>query len=136
MEKIGIELGIRAPINTIKKAAIIAENSNNINYFLIPETHPKFIGVDAFEALKYLSEFVHKVRIGSGIINVFSRNKKEILNQSEKIFHINKNFILGLGTSTPYIVEKMYNKEFKKPLTRLVEYTSYLKNYYHPDLNL
>jgi len=131
MEKIGIELGIRAPINIIKKAAIIAENSNNVDYFLIPETHPKFIGVDAFEALNSLSEIVHKIRIGSGIINVFSRNKKEILNQSEKIFHsTNQNFILGLGTSTPYIVEKMYNMEFKKPLTRLVEYTTYLKNYY------
>jgi len=33
MEKIGLEIGIRAPLNTIKKAAIIAENSNKIDYF-------------------------------------------------------------------------------------------------------
>lgn len=131
MEKIGIELGIRAPLNTIKKAAIIAENSNNIDYFLVPETHPKFIGVDAFEALQNFSKVVQKVRIGTGIINVFSRSEKEILNRSEKIFHkTNGNFILGLGTSTPYIVEKMYNMEFKKPLTRLLNYTIYLKNHY------
>ncbi len=45
LEKIGIGLGIRAPLTTIKKAAIIAENSKNVDYFFIPETHPKFMGV-------------------------------------------------------------------------------------------
>ena len=105
MEKIGIELGIRTPLNTIKKAAKIAEDSNKIDYFLVPKTHPKFIGVDAFQTLENLSKDVHKIRIGTGIVNIFSRSENEILNKSEKIFRqTNGNFILGLGTSTPYIV--------------------------------
>jgi len=131
MEKIGIELGIRTPLNTIKKAAKIAEDSNKIDYFLVPETHPKFIGVDAFQTLEILSKDVHKIRIGTGIVNIFSRSENEILNKSEKIFRqTNGNFILGLGTSTPYIVEKMYKMKFKKPLTKLRDYTIYLKNHY------
>jgi len=131
MVKIGIELGIRTPFKTIKKAASIAQDSNNIDFFLVPETHPKFMGVDAFQTLENLSKDVHKIRIGTGIVNIFSRSEDEILNKSKKIFHqTHGNFILGLGTSTPYIVEKMYKTKFKKPLTKLRDYTIYLKNYY------
>lgn len=131
MVKIGIELGIRTPFKTIKKAASIAQDSNNIDFFLVPETHPKFMGVDAFETLENLSKDIHKIRIGTGIVNIFSRSEDEILNKSKKIFRqTNGNFILGLGTSTPYIVEKMYKTKFKKPLTKLRDYTIYLKNYY------
>jgi len=131
MEKIGLELGIRAPLNTIKKAAIIAENSNKIDYFFVPETHPKMTGVDVFEALQSLVGVTKKVRLGSGIVSVFSRSEKEILNQANEIFQkSNDNFVLGLGAGTPYIVEKMYKIKFEKPLTRLETYTKYLKNHY------
>lgn len=131
MEKFGIMLGYRAPLNTIKNAAIIAERSNKIDYFFVPETHPKFYGVDAFEAVQSLIGVTKKVRLGTAIVNVFSRSENEILNQSDKIFHqTNENFILGLGTGAPYIVENWYKIKFKKPLTRLLKYTNYLKSKY------
>jgi len=113
MEKLGIELGIRAKISTIKKAAIISENSEKVHSFFIPETQPKFIGVDAFETLQSLSRIVNKVRLGTGVVNVFARSENDLLNQADKIFHqTSGNFVLGLGTSTPYIIEKMYKMKF------------------------
>ena len=131
MEKIGIILGYRAPLNTIKNAAIIAEHSNKIDYFFVPETHPKFYGVDAFETVQSLSEVAKKVTLGTGIVNVFSRSGKNILNQGNEILHkTNENFVLGLGTGAPYIIENCFKIKFEKPLTRLLKYTNYLKSHY------
>lgn len=131
MTKIGIELGIRAPYETIRDAALISQRSKKVCYFFVPETHPKFIGVDAFGVIKKLSKEGLDIKLGTGVVNVFSRSKKEILSLAGSIYQdSNENFILGLGTSTPHIVENMYKMRFEKPLTRLVSYTNYLKNYY------
>ena len=131
MQKKGIELGIRAPLETIQKAAAISENSNKIDYFFVPETHPKFIGVDAFHAMESLIGIVHKVCLGTGIVNVFARSEQATFTLADKIYReTNENFLLGLGTSTPYIIEKMYKIKFQKPLTKLVNYTIFLKKHY------
>tara|TARA_B110001454_G_C12713218_1_gene431530 strand:+ start:1353 stop:2276 length:924 start_codon:yes stop_codon:yes gene_type:complete len=128
--KIGIELGIRAPLDAIKKAAKIADD-NYLEYFLVPETHPKVFGVNALESLEELSGKVNHVKLGTGIINIFSRTKEEILS-SANIIHTKTNgkFVLGIGTSAPIIIEKMWKMEFKKPISRLKEYTKFLKNNY------
>jgi len=131
MVKVGVELGIRAKLETIKKAAIIADKTEKIDYFFIPETHPKFIGVDAFETLQNIMGDMHKTCIGTGIVNVFARSEQDTLNKAKEIFHGTKeNFVLGLGTSIPNFVEKMYHIKFEKPLTRLMNYTKYIKSNY------
>jgi len=66
--KIGVELGIRAPIEAIKRAAQIADN-NSVEYFFVPETHPGFFGVNALDVLSNISEKVKHVKLGTGIIN-------------------------------------------------------------------
>ena len=77
--KLGIELGIRAPKKAIEKAAEIAEE-HLIDYFFVPETHPKFYGVDAFETLSKISENIKHVKLGTVIVNIFSRSKKRLPN--------------------------------------------------------
>jgi len=131
MKKIGIGLGIRSQLETIKKAAIISDKSNKIDYFFVPEIHPKYVGVDAFETLKNIMGDVQKIRLGTGIVNVFARSEQDTLKLAKEIFYGTKeNFVLGLGTSTPSIVENMYKTKFEKPLTRLLDYTTYLKKKY------
>jgi len=128
--KIGIELGIRAPIEAIERAAQIADN-NYVEYFLVPETHSEFFGVDALNTLSNISEKVKHVKLGTGIINVFSRTQEEILDAANHIHtKTGGKFVLGLGTSAPIIIEKLWKMEFKKPLSRLRDYSNFIKTKY------
>jgi alkanesulfonate monooxygenase SsuD/methylene tetrahydromethanopterin reductase-like flavin-dependent oxidoreductase (luciferase family) len=129
--KFGIELGIRAPKEAILKASEIAEKYS-IEYLLVPETHPKFYGVNAFQTLEQISEKINHVKLGTGIVNVFSRSKNEIADQANQLFQkTSGNFVLGIGTSAPAIIEDLWKMEFKKPLSRLVDYSSLIKSKYN-----
>ena len=130
MTKIGIELGIRAPKEAIIRASQIADK-NSIDYFLVPETHPKIFGVNALDVLLEISEKIKNVKLGTGIINVFSRTHEEISNSANQILkNTDGKFVLGIGTSAPIIIEKLWKMEFKKPLSRLKEYTNSIKSKY------
>ena len=127
MTDIGIELGIRAPIEAIERAAQIADD-NHIEYFLVPETHPEFFGVNALDTILKISEKVKNVKLGTGIINVFSRTQEEILDSANQIYEkTDGKFVLGIGTSAPIIIEKLWKMEFKKPLSRLKNYSKFIK---------
>ena len=127
MTNIGIELGIRAPIEAIERAAQIADD-NNVEYFLVPETHPEFFGVNALDTILKISEKVKNVKVGTGIINVFSRTREEILDYANRIHEkTDGRFVLGIGTSAPIIIEKLWKMEFKKPLSRLKDYSNFIK---------
>jgi len=128
--KIGIELGIRAPHAAILQASKIADK-HFIDYFLVPETHPESFGVDAFETILEIVNNLQNVTVGTGIVNIFSRDKEEILKLSSRIFkNSNGKFVLGLGTSAPVVVEKLSHLKFQKPVSRLVEYTEHIKSQY------
>ena len=130
MTKIGIELGIKAPFDAILKASKIADE-HSVDYFLVPETHPESLGVDAFETILQIVGNIKNVTVGTGIVNVFSREKEEILKSSSQIFqNSNGKFVLGIGTSAPIIIEKLWNLKFQKPVSRLVEYTEFIKSQY------
>jgi alkanesulfonate monooxygenase SsuD/methylene tetrahydromethanopterin reductase-like flavin-dependent oxidoreductase (luciferase family) len=128
--KIGIELGIRAPVEAIERAVQIADK-NSIEYFFVPETHPGFFGVNALDTLLKISENVERIKLGTGIINVFSRTQEEILTSAE-IIHTKAGgkFVLGIGTSAPVIIEKLWKIEFTKPLSRLQDYSDFIKKQY------
>ena len=127
MTNIGIELGIRAPIEAIERAAQIADD-NHVEYFLVPETHPEFFGVNALDTILKISEKVKNVKLGTGIINVFSRTQEEILDSANQIYEkTDGKFVLGIGTSAPIIIEKLWKMEFKKPLSRLKNYSKFIK---------
>ena len=124
---IGIELGIRAPQKAIERAAEISDK-NDVDYFFVPETHPKVYGVDAFETLLKLGERTQHVTLGTAIVNVFSRSKEQILSASEKLYsRSGSRFVLGIGTSAPVIVEKLWKVKFKNPLSRLKEYSEFIR---------
>lgn len=126
--KRGIELGINADLSSILEAAKIA-NKNSIDYFFVPETNPDILGVNAFDALEKIADKDQNITIGTGIVNVFSRTKEQLASGANKIYEkSNKKFVLGIGTSAPAVVEKMWRLKFEKPLSRIVNYTEYLRS--------
>jgi len=125
--KRGIELGINATLSSIQKAAQIA-NQSKIDYFFVPETNPAVMGVDAFDALEQISNGKCDMVLGTAIVNVFSRNKEQISLKANKIYEkTNEKFVLGIGTSAPVIVEKLWKLKFERPLSRIIDYTKYLR---------
>lgn len=126
--KFGVELGIRAQESAIKKAATIADE-NMLDYYFVPETHPKFAGVDALETLSEIAGKIQNVTLATGIVNVFSRDKETILQMADSIHRrAGGRFALGLGTSARIIIEKMCKMKFERPLFRMMDYTSHIKN--------
>ena len=93
----------------------------------MPETHPEFFGVNALDTILKISEKVKNVKLGTGIINVFSRTREEILDSANQIYEkTDGKFVLGIGTSAPIIIEKLWKMEFKKPLSRLKNYSKFI----------
>jgi alkanesulfonate monooxygenase SsuD/methylene tetrahydromethanopterin reductase-like flavin-dependent oxidoreductase (luciferase family) len=94
----------------------------------VPETNPAVMGVDTFDALEQISNGKCDMVLGTAIVNVFSREKEQISRNANKIYQkTNENFVLGIGTSAPVIVEKLWKLKFERPLSRLIDYTKYLR---------
>ena len=127
--RIGIELGIRAPAEAVRKAAKLA--GSYTEYFLVPETHPHIMGVDALNMIQEVSaDIPDHAYVGTGVINVFSRTSMDMLNQALCIHRImRERFILGIGTSAPVIIEGMWKMKFSRPVSRLVSYTTSLREH-------
>lgn len=63
------------------------------------------------------------VRIGAGIANVYSRSPSLIALSAAQIDTISDGrTILGLGTSTPSLVEGLHGVPFERPVSRTAEY--------------
>ena len=127
--RIGIELGIRAPAEAVRRAAGLA--GSRAGYLLVPETHPRVMGVDALDTILEVSaNLPGRARVGTGVINVFSRTSKDMLDQALRIHRaVGERFILGIGTSAPVVVEGMWKMSFRRPVSRLVSYTKSLREH-------
>jgi alkanesulfonate monooxygenase SsuD/methylene tetrahydromethanopterin reductase-like flavin-dependent oxidoreductase (luciferase family) len=90
----------------------------------IPETW----GMENFSMLSMVSQKAQSQKIGSSIINIFSRSPAVIAMGALTLDTIsNGRFILGLGTSTTAIVEDFHGSEFKNPVLRMKEYVEIIK---------
>ena len=86
--------------------------------FWMPEAWER----DAFTILTEIAGATHRIHLGTGIINVFSRSPALIAMGSATLDEISGGrFRLGLGTSGARVVEDFHGVKFDKPLTRLKE---------------
>ena len=116
--RIGCSLGSLLSINQVLECSSILSNTK-IETIWIPETW----GMENFSMLSMVSQKAPQKKIGSSIINVFSRSPATIAMGAATVDTISKGrLILGLGTSSPPIVEDFHGYQFKNPLSRLKEY--------------
>ena len=84
----------------------------------IPETW----GMENFSMLSLASRQNNFSRIGSSIINIYSRSPSLIAMGAATVDTIsNKRLVLGLGTSSQPLVEDFHGDKFEKPLKRMNE---------------
>ena len=90
----------------------------------IPETW----GMENFSMLSMVSQKATSPKIGSSIINIYSRSPALIAMGAVTVDIIsNSRLILGLGTSSTQIVEDFHGYQFENPISRMREYVKIIR---------
>ncbi len=90
----------------------------------IPETW----GMENFSMLSMVSQKATSAKIGSSIINIYSRSPALIAMGAATVDTIsNSRLILGLGASSTQIVEDFHGYQFENPISRMREYVKIIR---------
>jgi 5,10-methylenetetrahydromethanopterin reductase len=101
-----------------------ADKNRRIDSLWIPESW----GREAFASLGAMSQATRSVKLGSAIINIYSRTPATIAMAASTLDMLSQNrTIIGLGASTPAIVEDFHGLGFAKPVARMREYIECIK---------
>ncbi len=77
---------------------------------------------DAFTQLGWFAGATSRIKLATGVVNVFSRSPALIAQSAATIDRMsNGRFILGLGTSGPQVVSGWHGVPFEQPIQRLRE---------------
>ena len=99
-------------------------SETNIDSIWIPETW----GMENFSMLGAVSSETKSQKIGSSIINIYSRSPSTIsMGAATTDTLSNGRLILGLGTSSVPIVEDFHGNEFETPVQRMREYVEIIR---------
>lgn len=90
----------------------------------IPETW----GMEGYSMLSTVSQIIKKSKIGSSIINIYSRTPTLIAMGAATVDTLsNGRLVLGLGTSSEPIIQEWHGLEFRNPIQRMREYVDIIK---------
>lgn len=121
--RIACSLGSMLSVNEVLNCAEIISKTTTDTIW-VPETW----GMENFSMLSAVSSRTSTQKIGSSIINIYSRSPAAIAMGAVTVDTISKGrVILGLGTSSLPIVETFHGYNFEKPLQRMKEYVEIIK---------
>src|SRR5260370_33221449 len=115
--KPGIALDWQEPfdLNGLIEKAKIADAAG-IHYIWVAETW----GHDALPLLTTLAEHTSRIQLATAIVNIYSRTPAALAQHFGTLDKLsNGRMIMGLGTSSPQVVEHFHGIKFNPPLTRL-----------------
>jgi alkanesulfonate monooxygenase SsuD/methylene tetrahydromethanopterin reductase-like flavin-dependent oxidoreductase (luciferase family) len=80
---------------------------------------PEAWGYETFPLLTEMALATKRIKLGTGIVNVYSRSPGLLAMSSATIDEISEGrFILGIGTSGQKVIEGFHGRPFEKPLTQ------------------
>ena len=80
---------------------------------------PEAWGYETFPLLTEMALATKRIKLGTGIVNVFSRSPGLLAMSAATIDEISEGrFILGIGTSGQKVIEGFHGRPFEKPLTQ------------------
>jgi coenzyme F420-dependent oxidoreductase len=89
---------------------------------------PEMWGRDAFSLLAIIAVNTKRIKLGSGVVSVFSRTPAVIAQTIATLDEISEGrMILGLGTSGPTVIEDWHGVKFEKPIQRTREYVEIIR---------
>lgn len=121
--KLGYSLGSLLSVKEILECSNILSNHKHDSIW-IPETW----GMEGYSMLSVVSQLDKNARIGSSIINIYSRTPSLIAMGAVTIDTLsNGRLVLGLGTSSEPIVEEWHGIKFDRPVERMREYVDVIR---------
>jgi F420-dependent oxidoreductase-like protein len=80
-------------------------------------------GHDAFTILALLARETKRVKLGTAIVNIYSRSPAALAQHFASLDQLSGGrMFIGLGTSGPNVIEHFHGVKFDKPFTRMREY--------------
>ena len=123
-EKIGFSLGPLLSTDDLLRCAKMADQQQNIDSLWIPESW----GRESFSSLGAISQITKNVRLGTSIIGIYSRTPAITAMAATTLDMLSGNrTVLGLGASTPAIVENWHGVHFGMPASRMKEYVELVR---------
>ena len=121
--RIACSLGSLLSIEEVLKCSEIISKTKTDTIW-VPETW----GMENFSMLGAVSKQTSSQKIGSSIINIYSRSPSTIAMGAATVDTLSKGrLILGLGTSSIPIVESFHGNKFEKPVQRMKEYVEIIR---------
>lgn len=97
------------------KAAQLADELGYDSFWL-----PEAWGYEVFSLLAEMAVKTQRIKLGTGIVNVFSRSPGLLAMSAATLDELsNGRFILGIGTSGKRVIEGFHGRPFDKPLTQV-----------------
>jgi probable F420-dependent oxidoreductase len=86
-------------------------------------------GHDGFTSLVLAAAWSERLRLGTGVVNVFTRGPAVLAQHASALQDASSGrFCLGIGSSSNVIVERWNGIPFEKPLTRVRETVAFLRD--------
>ena len=124
VERLGYSLGPLLSMHEILLCAKMADQQENVHSLWVPESW----GRESFSTLGAMSQITKKVRLGTSIVNIYSRTPATVAMAAITLDMLsNKRTIIGLGASTATIVENWHGVQFDRPASRMKEYIECLR---------
>lgn len=124
-ERVGVSVAPtkQIPVHAISDLAGAAERLGYDSIW-VPETW----GQDAATLLAILAVRTDRIRLASGVFNVFSRSAALLAQTAASLQEMSGGrFVLGLGTSGPIVVEGWHGVPFRNPIVRTREYVEVIR---------
>ena len=122
--KTGYSLGTLLSIDEILRFSHLADSYKNVHSLWVPETW----GREAFSTLGAISQVAHYPKLGTAILNIYSRTPSTIAMGGITLDILSGNrALLGLGVSTSAIIEDWHGLAFDKPFARMKEMIALLR---------
>jgi alkanesulfonate monooxygenase SsuD/methylene tetrahydromethanopterin reductase-like flavin-dependent oxidoreductase (luciferase family) len=124
IERFGVTIDWRgASLDALTTIALQADHSG-CGYLWVPEAW----GMEAFSTIGHLLSITKRIKIGTGIVNVYSRSAGTIAMACSTLNQLAPSrFLLGLGTSGRGLIEDFHGLRYEKALKRTEEYVSAIR---------
>ena len=123
--RLAVTIGIDGEIDRQRLFDYVrAADEAGVETVFVPETW----GRDAFSILVQLADRTSRIRLGTGIVNVYSRSPAALAQHFATLDELSGGRIIaGLGTSGPRVIEHFHGVPFGRSATRLREVVQILR---------
>ncbi len=124
IDRFGVTIDWRgATVEALTTIALQADHSG-CGHFWVTEAW----GLEAFSTVGHLLSITKRIKIGTGVVNIFSRSAGTIGMACATMNQLAPGrFLLGLGTSGKGLIESFHGVRFEKPLKRTEEYVEAIR---------